>query len=88
MTTPALVPTLKDAWKKVATSITSGTFIKKSPETQAYTYVDTGDAAPNAATITSGLGNIFKGALPWSVSVPSDFYIYSYGAAGRVETQI
>lgn len=88
MTSPALVATTAGAWKKVATAIKTGTFRRATTEVQYFTYVDTGGAAPNAATVTSGLANRIDSKIILNNSVNVDAYIYSVDVVGNVEVQL
>lgn len=87
MANPAVTACTKDAWTKVATSVTSGQvhILSKAPSQYAQTYRVTGDPAPTTLAEAVVLTEI---STPISSSSNIDVYIYAFGAAGSVRVDL
>ena len=76
-----------NTWQKVATAITNGIFINKQSEDQLlYTFVETGNPAPDGIEIGRTLA-LSKG-VTFSHGNPADFYFYAKNKVAVVEVQI
>ena len=87
MANPAVTACTKDAWTKVATSVTSGQIhiLSKAPRQYAHTYRLTGGDAP---TTLAEAVVIESTSIPISAPANIDVYLYAFGAAGSVRVDV
>jgi hypothetical protein len=87
MANPAVTACTKDAWTKVATSVTSGQvhILSNAPNQYSHTYRVTGDPAPTTLAEAVTLSQV---STPISSPSNIDVYIYAHGAAGSVRVDL
>lgn len=89
MADPVIVACPKDVWTKVATNQTTGMIhiLKTDSNSYAWTYRDTGEAAPALPT-TKPEAVPFNPALQISASAGIDVYVMPSGEDGSVRVDL
>lgn len=83
MTDPAIVTCTKDTWVKVATNVTKCRVdVRLTGPKYAYTYVDTGHAAPTGVTFAIPVSG---GHFIIDIVTAADIYVLAQGLAGSVQ---
>ena len=89
MADPVIVPIVKDTWTLVALNQTTGMvhILDVGPDNYAYTYRDTGGAAPaNPATDDEAIS--FNPSLQISAAAGIDVYVMTRGKNGSVRVDL